>query len=100
MEAPPPVLETVELAKVEEAPELSANGHAASTGGKPDDTAGGVTIPQVITDVFSTVAATEGTTSAFGYVASGVGAAIQAVVGVDPINGEKVRIPFLTRLVA
>ncbi|KAJ6516205.1 hypothetical protein C8R45DRAFT_235494 [Mycena sanguinolenta] len=41
-------------------------------------------------DFAETVVAAEGTSSALGYVASALGAAIQSQIGMDPINGEKV----------
>jgi hypothetical protein len=48
--------------------------------------------PQIVADLAETVAAREGTTSALNYVASGLGAAIHNVVGIDPINAEQVTI--------
>lgn len=50
-----------------------------------------VSLSQFIADFASTVAATDGTTSAAQYVASGVGAAIQGVIGIDPVNTQHVR---------
>jgi len=46
--------------------------------------------PQIVAD---TVAAREGTVSALNYLASGVGAAIHGVVGIDPINAEQIAFP-------
>lgn len=43
-----------------------------------------------LSDLVNTVAARDGATSAVNYVTSGVGAAVQAVLGVDPVNSAKV----------
>ncbi|KAF8076076.1 hypothetical protein FPV67DRAFT_396535 [Lyophyllum atratum] len=47
--------------------------------------------PQLVSDIADTVSARAGTSSALGYVASGIGAAIHNVVGVDPVNGDQAR---------
>ncbi|KAJ3797505.1 hypothetical protein GGU11DRAFT_68750 [Lentinula aff. detonsa] len=43
-------------------------------------------------DLATIIAATDGTSSALGYVASGVGAAIQGVIGIDPINPDQMSV--------
>ncbi|GAV99458.1 carbohydrate-binding module family 48 partial [Lentinula edodes] len=43
-------------------------------------------------DLAAIMAATDGTSSALGYVASGVGAAIQGVIGLDPINPDQMSV--------
>ncbi|KAG7097233.1 hypothetical protein E1B28_004604 [Marasmius oreades] len=48
-----------------------------------------VSAPQLLSDLAQTVVAAEGTESPVDYVASGIGAAIQGVFGVDPINTDK-----------
>lgn len=58
--------------------------------GKPSTTTNGIYLPQLVSDLATSIAAREGTTSAFGYVASGVGAAMKGVIGVDPINPDPV----------
>lgn len=60
---------------------------------EPEATAGG-SLPQLVLDIAGTIAARDGTSTTLGYVASGLGAAIQSVVGVDPINADKVHIRF------
>jgi Glycogen recognition site of AMP-activated protein kinase len=52
----------------------------------------GPPFPQIVADMADTVSAREGTTSAFNYVASGLGAVIHSVVGYDPINAGQVTI--------
>lgn len=66
---------------------------ASTTNGKPIMTKAstGTTFPQLVSDLASTIAAADGTTSTYDYVTSGLGAAIQGVVGIDPINADKVR---------
>jgi len=59
--------------------------------GKPMTEAVGTTF-QLVSDLASTIAAREGTTSTFDYVASGLGAAIHGVVGIDPINADKIAV--------
>lgn len=54
------------------------------------------TFSQFASDLVDTIVARDGTSSALGYVASAVGAAIQSQIGVDPINSAKVS--FLPRL--
>ncbi len=61
-----------------------ANGDTPSSDKQETEASGGVS--QVVSDLAT--AATAGTAAGLGYVASGVGAAIQTVVGEDP---EKVR---------
>ncbi|KDR83446.1 hypothetical protein GALMADRAFT_274896 [Galerina marginata CBS 339.88] len=48
---------------------------------------------QLLADLASTIVARDGTSSALGYVASGLGAAMHSVVGVDPVNLQKIAIP-------
>ena len=67
---------------------VSATDHPAVTGGL--EVASDPHFPQIVADMADTVAALEGTTSALDYVASGLGAAIHGVVGIDPINAEQV----------
>jgi len=43
-----------------------------------------------VSDIASTVAARDGTMSAVGYVTSAIGAVIQNVVGIDPVNSDKI----------
>jgi hypothetical protein len=43
-----------------------------------------------LSDIASTIAACEGAPSVMSYVVTGLGAVIQSVVGVDPINADKV----------
>ena len=69
------VPETEKLTDSEQAP------NASSTG-----------LPQRLSDIADTIAARDGTSSALGYVSSGLGAAIHNVVGIDPINTQQVRI--------
>ncbi|KIK65600.1 carbohydrate-binding module family 48 protein, partial [Collybiopsis luxurians FD-317 M1] len=63
-----------------------------SAAGKPEIEQGTNSriLPQLVSDLVTTIAATDGTSSALNYVASGVGAAIQGVIGVDPINPDQV----------
>ncbi|KAK1228886.1 Cruciform DNA binding protein [Marasmius sp. AFHP31] len=46
--------------------------------------------PVALSELKQTVVAAEGTSSTLGYLASGVGAAIKGVFGVDPINADKI----------
>ncbi len=69
------VPETEQLTDSKQAP------NASSTG-----------LPQILSDIADTIAARDGTSSALGYVSSGLGAAIHNVVGIDPINTQQVRI--------
>ena len=46
--------------------------------------------PHLLSDLASTIAARDGTSSALAYVASGLGAAMHSAVGIDPINIPKV----------
>ena len=62
--------------------------------GEPE-AASGPHFPQIIADMADAVAAREGTTSALNYLASGLGAAIHGVVGIDPINAEQVIIQYV-----
>jgi hypothetical protein len=62
-----------------------------------EDAAGKLTkqngvFPQLVSDFATTIAATDGTSSAFSYVASGVGAAIHGVIGLDPINPDQMSV--------
>ncbi|KAF9263670.1 hypothetical protein L218DRAFT_1033965 [Marasmius fiardii PR-910] len=75
-----PVLEKVE--------DIPAEKALSSDGGK-------VVAPAVLSDLVQTVVAAEGTASAVDYVVSSVGAAIQGVLGVDPINANKVSLHLL-----
>lgn len=45
----------------------------------------------VLSDIATTIAAADGTSSALDYVTSGVGAALHSVIGVDPFGTERVR---------
>lgn len=93
---------------------LNGNGHAADPVSKPELDApvvngtakvvnGDVKAHKVqaangtgfLSDLASIIAARDGTSSAIGYVASGLGAAMHSVVGVDPINIQKVRFSIL-----
>jgi len=68
--------------------------HSAESGkttGEPE-AASGPRFPQIVADLIDTVAAREGTTSASG---SGLGAVMQSVVGIDPINAEQVKIQWV-----
>lgn len=47
--------------------------------------------PRLLSDLADTIAARDGTSSALDYVASGLGAVVHSVVGVDPINAQKVK---------
>lgn len=58
--------------------------------GKPTTPGTPSILPQLVSDLAAIMAATDGTSSALGYVASGVGAAIQGVIGLDPINPDQV----------
>jgi hypothetical protein len=49
------------------------------------------TKPHILSDIASTIIACDGAPSAIAYVATGLGVAIQNVVGVDPINADKAR---------
>ncbi|KAJ7228958.1 hypothetical protein GGX14DRAFT_346966, partial [Mycena pura] len=49
-------------------------------------------LSQLASDFVDTVAARDGTSSVLGYVASGLGAAIQTTIGVDLINGTRVTV--------
>lgn len=48
----------------------------------------------ILKDLVDTIAAHEGTSTTLGYVASALGGAVQGVVGIDPINAEKVAFHF------
>ena len=77
---------------------LTPNGSAvaASDNGKPATMTSEKAVntesslPQMLSDLASTIAARHGTNSALQYVATGFGAAVHSVVGVDPINAQKV----------
>ncbi|KAJ7499228.1 hypothetical protein FB451DRAFT_1428486, partial [Mycena latifolia] len=56
----------------------------------PTGAEAGATLSQLASDLANTVAARDGTSSAFEYVTSALGAAIHSQIGVDPINGDKV----------
>ncbi|KAJ4472182.1 hypothetical protein J3R30DRAFT_3231511, partial [Lentinula aciculospora] len=60
--------------------------------GKPTTLGTTSIFPQLLSDFATTMAATDGTSSALEYVASGVGAAIQGVIGLDPVNPDQVSI--------
>ncbi|KAF7313540.1 p-loop containing nucleoside triphosphate hydrolase protein [Mycena chlorophos] len=53
---------------------------------KPVPTRPASRLSQLAADLVDTVSARDGTHSVLGYVASGLGAAMQATIGVDPIN--------------
>lgn len=92
--APPnPSGPATQVAATEESAPKAANGDKTSVtpNGEPKAATAGSTFPQMVSDFADTVAAREGTSSAFGYVASGLGAAIHSVVGIDPINIDQVR---------
>ncbi|KAF5393711.1 hypothetical protein D9757_000303 [Collybiopsis confluens] len=65
-----------------------------STPGEPEIAQGtsSRTLPQLVSDLATTIAATDGTSSAFNYLVSGVGAAIHGVIGIDPINPDQLSI--------
>lgn len=50
------------------------------------------TAGQFVKDLKDTITAREGTSSALGYVVSGLGETVRSVVGVDPINANQVRL--------
>lgn len=85
--------------------EKALNGHAspatAKAGPTSNDTtseqkaSGSPRLPQLLSDLASTIVASHGTNSALQYVATGFGAAVQTVVGIDPINSQKVIFPLL-----
>ncbi|KAF7301548.1 p-loop containing nucleoside triphosphate hydrolase protein [Mycena indigotica] len=56
-----------------------------------ETTTNGSSLGQVVSDLAETVVARDGTTSVLDYVASGLGAAVQSAIGVDPINGSKAK---------
>lgn len=58
-----------------------------ATSSKPQNGTAG----QFISELADTIAARSGTSSAFEYVASGLGKTIHGVVGVDPVNCSQVR---------
>ncbi|KAG6831885.1 hypothetical protein H0H92_007002 [Tricholoma furcatifolium] len=70
---------------------LNGNGKHAPDPAPVISTTG--TFPQLVAHLADTVVAREGTSSALGYVASGLGAAIHNVVGVDPVNAGQIAIP-------
>lgn len=63
--------------------------------GKQAAAPAGVFLPQLVSNLAETLAAREGTSSALGYVTSGLGVAIHSVVGVDPINANPVSSPSI-----
>jgi hypothetical protein len=69
------------------------HGLESAAHGKPTTQADAFHLPQLVSELATTMAATDGTTSAFGYVASGVGAAMRSVIGVDPINPDPLSAP-------
>ncbi|KAK0231136.1 hypothetical protein IW262DRAFT_1454045 [Armillaria fumosa] len=74
-----PLPPTTTMSKTTEKP--AANGDTPSSDDKQETEAGGG-VSQVVSDLAT--AATAGTAAGLGYVASGVGAAVQTVVGEDP----------------
>jgi hypothetical protein len=67
----------------------TTDGKIAGTEPKTSDTQTSG-FPQLLSDLASTIAARDGTSSALAYVASGLGAAMHSAVGIDPINIPKV----------
>lgn len=65
------------------------------TDGKNVGTLGLSGFPHLLSDLASTIAARDGTSSALAYVASGLGAAMHSAVGIDPINIPKVSLSVL-----
>lgn len=67
----------------------------AASDGEPTNQVNGdsksvVNSSTTVSDLANTIAARDGTTSAVGYVTSAIGAVIQNVVGLDPVNPDKV----------
>ncbi|KAJ7095089.1 hypothetical protein B0H15DRAFT_91323 [Mycena belliarum] len=91
---PRPLVEAVESAPSDATVASSSTAIAATE--KPDAPAPVVTEAKnenmTAGDLVNTVAARDGTSSAFEYVASALGATMQSQIGVDPINGEKVAV--------
>ncbi|KAK0468011.1 uncharacterized protein EV420DRAFT_1473788 [Desarmillaria tabescens] len=77
------------IAKTTEKP--AANGDTPAVSDKQETEASSGGVSQVVSDMAT--AATVGTAAGLGYVASGVGAAVQSVVGVDPTDTEKRLLP-------
>ncbi|KAF9534966.1 hypothetical protein CPB83DRAFT_879223 [Crepidotus variabilis] len=69
----------------------NGNGNSAAASDKAGDkseqtkVSGSPRLPQLLSDLASTIVAGHGTNSAYQYVTSGFGAAVHSVVGVDPI---------------
>lgn len=66
------------------------NGHAVEGNGSIPAVASTNGFPQLLSEIANTIAARDGTSTPLEYVASGIGAALHSVVGVDPINIQKV----------
>ncbi|KAJ7688428.1 hypothetical protein B0H17DRAFT_1068681 [Mycena rosella] len=84
------VPEAIEKTEVPAATDSLSQAHSDNTTatGEPA-TEAGATYSELASDFANTVAARDGTSSAFEYVTSALGAAIQGQIGVDPLNGEK-----------
>ena len=86
--------------KLEFAPQIPSKDTTKSLTGTTDGEVAGAELkisdtqtsgfPQILSDLASTIVARHGTSSALGYVASGLGAAMHSAVGIDPINIPKV----------
>lgn len=76
--------------KLESAPQISSKDTTKSLTGTTDGDTQTSGFPQLLSDLASTIVARHGTSSALGYVASGLGAAMHSAVGIDPINIPKV----------
>ena len=71
--------------------QLASKGVAPRAGIEPEVVqARRTSLPQLVSSLASTMVARQGTSSALGYVASGIGAVINNVIGVDPINAGQV----------
>ncbi|TFK43257.1 hypothetical protein BDQ12DRAFT_709079 [Crucibulum laeve] len=50
-------------------------------------------LSQFLSGIANTVVAADGTSSALGYVTSGLGVAVQNIIGIDPINSDPIAVP-------
>ncbi|KAJ7367987.1 hypothetical protein DFH08DRAFT_649331, partial [Mycena albidolilacea] len=73
-------------------PPPEAKDSAPTLTGEAKAAPGGATFSQFASDLADTVVAADGTSSALGYVASALGAAIQSQIGIDPINSAQIAV--------
>lgn len=92
LESPPAVVD--QPVDTKPTPVLSSrevpNSEAVGGSATDSNSTTGSTFVKAVSSIVDTVSARNGTSSTLGYVASGIGAAVYSVVGIDPVNAQQV----------